>query len=110
MRKGKRKGDSVPLDEVFEKTEKDPRWAAAYAQADLEVRLAMQIARARERAHLNQQQLGDAIGTTQSGVSRIERGEQNLTIGTLQKIARAVDSEVIVEFRPRQAAHSAARR
>lgn len=100
MRKAKRKG-SVPLDEVFAKSEKDPKWAAVYEQADLEVRLAMQIVKARERAHLNQEQLAEAIGTTQSAVSRIEQGGQNLTIATLQKIAKAVHGRVVVELRLR---------
>ena len=56
---------------------------------------------AREKAHLNQKELARAIGTTQSGISRIEHGEQNLTIATLWKIAKAVGSEVVIEFRPR---------
>src|SRR5262249_33128429 len=99
MKKRINKG-SISLDEVFAKSEKDPRWDTAYAEADLEVRLALKIAKLRERAHLNQKQLAKAIGTTQSGVSRIEHGEQNLTIGTLQKIAKAVGSQVFIDFRP----------
>jgi ribosome-binding protein aMBF1 (putative translation factor) len=95
----KRKG-SVSLNEVFARSEKDPRWKAAYAQADLEVQLALQIAKAREKAHLNQKELARAIGTTQSGISRIEHGEQNLTIATLQKIAQAVGNKVFIELRP----------
>lgn len=100
MRKAKRKG-SVPLDEVFAKSEKDSKWAAAYEEADFDVRLAMQIVKARVKARLNQEQLAEAIGTTQSAVSRIEQGGQNLTIATLRKIAKAVDGRVVVELRSR---------
>ena len=99
--KRKKRGASVSLNEVFARSEKDPKWAAAYAEADLEVRVALQIAKAREKAHLNQKQLAKAVGTTQSGISRIEHGEQNLTIATLQKIAKAVGNEVVIELRPR---------
>jgi len=98
----KRKAASVPLDEVFAESEKDPGWAAAYAKAGVEVRLALQIARIRSKARLNQKQLAKAIGTTQSGISRIEHGTQNLTLGTLRKIARALDREIHIELRPRQ--------
>lgn len=98
--KMEKRGASVPLNEVFAKSEKHPKWAAAYAEADLEVRVALQVAKAREKAHLNQKELAKAIGTTQSGISRIEHGEQNLTMATLQKIAKAVGSEVVIELRP----------
>ena len=102
MKRRKEEGN-ISLNEVFAESEKDPRWKAAYAKADLEVRLALQIEKARERARLNQKDLAKAIGTTQSGISRIEHGEQNLTIGTLRKIAKALHSDIVIELRPRQA-------
>lgn len=95
----KRVCGSVSLDEVFAKGEKSPSWKAAYAKADIEVRLAITIVKARERAHLTQTQLAKAIGTTQSVISRIERADQNLTLGTLSKIADALNSELVVQFR-----------
>jgi DNA-binding XRE family transcriptional regulator len=95
----KRKNAGVPLDEVFSKAEKNPGWKAAYEKAGHEVRLAIQIAKAREKAHLTQKQLAEAIGTTQSAVARIERGAQNLTLQTLSKIADALHADLIVQLR-----------
>lgn len=89
----------VSLDEVFAESEKDPRWAADYARADLEVRLALAISDARRKAKLTQGQLAKAIGTTQSVISRIEHGAQNLTLATLAKIAHALRCEVLVSLR-----------
>jgi ribosome-binding protein aMBF1 (putative translation factor) len=89
----------MSLDEVFSTAEKDPRWKAAYDKAGIEVQLAIQIAQAREKAHLTQEQLAKAIGTTQSVISRIERGAQNLTIATLSKIALALHGDLIVQLR-----------
>ena len=89
---------SVPLNEVFAKSEKDPRWKAAYKEADIEVRTAVQIAKARERAHLTQGQLAKAIGTTQSVISRIESADQNLTLVTLSKIAGALNRDIQIQF------------
>ena len=94
----KRISGSVSLDEVFAEAEKSPRWKDAYAQADIEVRVAIDIAKARERARLTQNQLAKAIGTTQSVISRIERADQNLTLETLSKIAGALHRHLVVQF------------
>lgn len=90
---------SVSLDEVFSGSEKDPRWKAAYARADIEVRTAIQIAKARERAHLTQSQLAKALGTTQSVISRIERADQNITLETLSRIATALNKSLHIDLR-----------
>ena len=89
----------ISLDEVFSKSEKDPKWAAAYEKAGIGVRMAIQIAKAREKAKLTQGQLAKAIGTTQSVISRIERANQNLTLETLSKIADALHSDLLVQLR-----------
>jgi ribosome-binding protein aMBF1 (putative translation factor) len=93
-----KKRASISLDEVFAESEKDPRWKAAYNRAGLEVQIAIQIAKAREKAHLTQSQLAKAIGTTQSVISRIERADQNLTIATLSRIAGALSTPLTVQL------------
>ncbi len=87
------------MDEVFAGSEKDPRWKEAYAEADIEVRLALQIAKARAKARLTQGQLAKAVGTTQSVISRIEAGNQNLTVRTLSKIAAVLHTALIIQLR-----------
>lgn len=94
-----KKKASVPLDEVFAESEKDPRWAAAYAKADIEVRLALQIAKARAKAKMTQSQLARAVGTTQSVISRIEAGNQNLTVKTLARIAAVLHATLVIALR-----------
>lgn len=95
---------SIPLDEVFAEAEKDPGWKDAYAKADLDMRLSIQIANARERAGLTQGQLAKAVGTTQSVISRIEGANQNLTVNTLLKIASALNNVLVVELHPAERA------
>ncbi|MCX5789307.1 MAG: helix-turn-helix transcriptional regulator [Elusimicrobia bacterium] len=95
----KKRKSAIALDEVFARSERDPRWKAAYAKADVEVRMAIQIAKARERARLTQSQLAHAIGTTQSVISRIERADQNLTLATLSKIASALNTHLVIQLR-----------
>ena len=94
-----KKRAGVPLDEVFAGSEKDPRWKEAYAEADIEVRLALQIAKARAKAGMTQGQLAKAAGTTQSVISRIEAGNQNLTVRTLSKIAAILHTALIIQLR-----------
>ncbi|MEI8356126.1 MAG: helix-turn-helix transcriptional regulator [Deltaproteobacteria bacterium] len=95
----KKKKAAISLDEVFAGSKKDPRWNAAYAEADIEVRLAIQIAKAREKSHMTQGQLAKAVGTTQSVISRIERANQNLTIKTLGKIAFVLHTDLVIQLR-----------
>lgn len=95
----KKKKAGIPLDEVFAGAETDPRWKEAYAKADIEVRLALQIAKARARAKLTQGQLARAVGTTQSVISRIEAGNQNLTVRTLAKIAAVLHAALVIQLR-----------
>ena len=95
--KNKRAG--VSLDEVFRESEKNPKWAAAYEKAGIGMRMAIQIAKAREKARLTQGQLAKAIGTTQSVISRIEKADQNLTLETLSKIAGALHSDLVIQLR-----------
>ena len=97
--KKKRKKASMPLNEVFSKSEKHPKWKAAYAKADIEVKLAIDIAKARARADLTQAELAKEIGTTQSVISRIESADQNLTIETLSRIADALHSSLVIQIR-----------
>jgi len=68
------------------------------AEAREELALAEQIARAREAAGLSQAHLGEAIGTTQSVISRIENGGQNLTLAMLYKIAGALHRTVDIRL------------
>jgi transcriptional regulator with XRE-family HTH domain len=45
---------------------------------------------ARERAGLSQAQVAERLGMTQSYVSRVERGDQNITLSACAAFARAV--------------------
>ena len=95
----KKKRAGISLDEVFAKAQSDPRWENAYAKADIGVRIALQIAKARAKARMTQGQLAKAVGTTQSVISRIERGNQNLTVRTLFEIASVLHTALIIQLR-----------
>jgi UDP-N-acetylglucosamine 1-carboxyvinyltransferase len=58
-------------------------------------RIGTLIRGARTYRGLTQTQLADALGTSQSAVHRIERGQQNLTVEMIARIGEALDSELI---------------
>lgn len=51
---------------------------------------------ARKLRGLSQSQLADALKTSQSAIHRMESGNQNLTLDTINRIAAALDSTLIV--------------
>ncbi len=53
------------------------------------------IASLREERGITQSALAKKIGTTQSVIARIEKGEQNLSAKTLAKISEALDREIV---------------
>lgn len=77
-----------------------PGFRKKFEAALEEIRIAEEIARARQAAGLSQAELGRAVGTTQSVISRIEKGQQNLTLETLSLIARALGRRVVIHLRP----------
>jgi ribosome-binding protein aMBF1 (putative translation factor) len=92
--------EKVMFREELRQRLKNPKFAKAFAEADAEVRLAVAIAEAREREGLTQADLAKKLQTNQSNISRIERGSQNLTLGTIEKIANALHRRVEIRLLP----------
>jgi DNA-binding transcriptional regulator YiaG len=78
---------------------KDPEFKKHYQEERQALKLAMKIAKLREKRGLSQQQLAKLMGTSQQAVSRIESGEyEGFTLKTLEKIAEATGTKVKIEF------------
>jgi ribosome-binding protein aMBF1 (putative translation factor) len=65
--------------------------------------IADQVAARRAVLGLSQQDLAGLCGTTQSAIARLESGGRPPRIDTLLKIADALDCELMVELRPKDA-------
>ncbi|SDO55236.1 helix-turn-helix domain-containing protein [Actinacidiphila guanduensis] len=62
---------------------------------DYLVRIGRLIRDARQHRGWTQAQLAEALGTSQSAVNRIERGNQNISLEMIARIGEALDSEIV---------------
>lgn len=85
---------SVPWSEVKERLRRDPEFVAALEELEPEYQIARQLIRARLERGMTQKQLAVKIGTGQSAISRMESGEQNVSIGLLKKAARGLNTKL----------------
>ncbi|WP_354639632.1 helix-turn-helix domain-containing protein [Kitasatospora camelliae] len=62
---------------------------------DYLARIGNLIRTSRQHRGLTQGQLAEALGTSQSAVNRMERGQQNLSLEMIARIGEALDSEIV---------------
>ncbi len=94
---------STNWDLYFQKQLGDSPLRGLVARELESLRVGIQIARMREKKRLSQAQLADRVGMSAPNISRIETSPaQNMTLGTLVKIARALGRGVEVTFPARR--------
>lgn len=92
-----RKRELIPYEKVWR----------GYSQKDQEailekaryLKAAMELRRLRKQLHLSQETLAKKISVKREFISRIESGRQNVTLGTLYRIAQATGKEFKLSFR-----------
>ena len=96
----------IPADESFARWKKDPKFVAAYNALEAEFALAASLIKARSEADMTQEQVAQAMGTTQAVVARLESGKVLPSTRTLERFAKATHSRLRISFEPqRKAAH-----
>jgi ribosome-binding protein aMBF1 (putative translation factor) len=86
------------FDVLLKRKLQNPEFRAAYEAEDKRIELALQIIKLREQRGMTQADLAKAIGTRQANISRLERFDTNLTLDTLQKVARALGVTLKINF------------
>jgi len=81
---------------------KDPEYEAAYEAQRPEFEVASAIIAASSQANLSQQELAELMSAKQSLIARLEAGEQNTTIKTLNRIAQATKTRLQISFIPQE--------
>jgi ribosome-binding protein aMBF1 (putative translation factor) len=91
------------LDDSLKRKLQNPEFRAAYDAEDKRIELVLQIIKLRQRRGMTQSDLAKAIGTRQANVSRLERFDANLTLGTLEKVAQALGANLQIDLVPEAA-------
>ena len=92
-------------DLYFQKQMGDPEMKGLIDEELKALRVGTEIARLRQRRHMSQTQLAAKAGMSAPNISRIENSPaQNVTLGTLVRIARALGREVDIAFTARRTA------
>ena len=90
----------IPAEEAFKEWRKDPEYVAAYDALEEEFALASVLVKARGDAHLTQEQVAAAMGTTQAFVARLESGRVLPSTRTLERFAKATHTRLLISFEP----------
>ena len=79
---------------------KDPEFKIEYDALAAEYQLINAILDARKAANITQKQLAEKTGIAQSDISKIENGNANPSLKTIERIASGMGMTVRVEFVP----------
>jgi ribosome-binding protein aMBF1 (putative translation factor) len=86
------------IDDFAKRKLQNPEFRAAYDAEDMRIELVLQIIKLRQERGMTQADLAKAIGTRQANVSRLERFDTNLTLDTLEKVARALRANLKINL------------
>jgi len=98
MNKRKKIQKVVDFQEYLAEKLKNPKFRKYYDEYGKQLEIAYQILQLRKQKRISQSELAKKIGTKQSNIARMEAGEQNFSIDTLQKIAQVFNKDLKVSF------------
>ncbi len=86
------------VNDLHERWTTEPAYQEAHAATEGEFTLARELIAARVRAGLTQEQLAQRMGTTQSAIARLESGQRKPGVRTLERLAEATGTRLVVRF------------
>ena len=86
------------LDELLDENLKDPEFAQAWEETEIEYQIKKMLIAARLEHKMTQKQLAEKSGIRQSNISRIESGACIPTIPTLCEIAKSYGKKIKIEM------------
>ena len=89
---------SFVRDYVKHRSHREPEFQRTWEDGTLEREIAKQLIGIRLELGMTQEQFAERVGVKQSFLSRLENGEQNLTIETLQQLAQRSGAIVHVQI------------
>ncbi len=88
----------------FKKKFENRAFVKVYEEIGPLMDVAIAVVTARNKVGLSQVELAQKLNTTQSVVSRIENGNQNLSVKMLAKIAQVLGCDLAVQLKPHKLA------
>jgi DNA-binding XRE family transcriptional regulator len=79
---------------------KNPEFKAEYEALEPEFAIMQAMIEARKNAGLTQKQLSERAGIAQGDISKMESGNANPSLRTLQRLAGAMQMNLRIEFTP----------
>lgn len=84
--------------ETLNKQMANPEFKAEYDALEPEFQIIQAIIDARNRSGLTQKQLSEKTGIAQADISKLENGNANPSLRTLQRLAAGMGMRVKIEF------------
>jgi len=78
-----------------------PEAFARYERTRTSIMAGSAVRAARRRAGVSQAELAARSGTSQPAIARLEKGQVSPTVITLDRIARALGTDLVIDFEPR---------
>jgi ribosome-binding protein aMBF1 (putative translation factor) len=85
-----------------------PEAVARYERTRTSIMVGSAVRAARRQAGVSQAELAARAGTSQPSIARLEKGQVSPTVISLDRIARALGTELVIDFEPRPDDHSVA--
>jgi ribosome-binding protein aMBF1 (putative translation factor) len=90
----------IPAKESFTHWKKDLKYVAEHAALEEEFAFASALIEARGNADMTQEEVAEAMGTTQAVVARLESGKVLPSTRTLERFAKATRTRLRISFEP----------
>jgi len=88
----------IPFSSIRKEWIKNPNFRKAKKEIHQEYMLIHQIINSRIKNNISQKELAKRLGTGQSAVSRLESGTYNPSFKFLQKLAKALETDLTITF------------
>jgi DNA-binding XRE family transcriptional regulator len=87
------------LNDSLQERLNDPEFKVAYEYENILQNIAYQIAKLRHESGFTQKKLAFLLNTQQQVISRIENGNQNISLGMLFRISKILGAKLAVDLK-----------
>ena len=90
--------DRVSYERDLKKELKNKKFKEGFEKKKVLLNLAIELSQERKNKHLSQRQLAKLADMKQQEIDRIEKGNQNVTVAPLSKLAHGSKKTLVVKF------------